>query len=190
MTDREKPLKKAVNALVLTLTLLYPIIVYYAVQTVAVWQVASGLFVLLLIRLMLRREKQAADYWLGLLAIALCLYAAWQNSAIALRFYPVLINLGLLLWFATSLRFPPTVIERFARLQHPDLPEEGVRYTRNVTKAWCLFFLFNGVLALITAVWGSFELWTLYNGIISYVLMGVLMAIEYRIRLKTQAHVR
>jgi len=183
-------LKKAVNALVLTLTLLYPVIVYYAVQTVAVWQVASGLFILLLIRLMLRREKQAGDYGLGLLAIALCLYAAWQNSAIALRFYPVLINLGLLLWFASSLRFPPTVIERFARLQHPDLPVEGVRYTRTVTKVWCLFFLFNGLMALISAVWGSFELWALYNGIISYVLMGGMMAIEYWIRLKTQSHVR
>ena len=33
-----------------------------------------------------------------------------------------------------------SAIERIARLQHPDLPPEGVVYTRRVTQIWCVFF--------------------------------------------------
>ena len=82
------------------------------------------------------------------------------------------------------------MIERLARLQHPDLPPEGVIYTRRVTQVWCAFFIINGAMALSTALWASLEIWSLYNGLIAYVLMGGLFAAEYLVRMKTQKHVR
>jgi uncharacterized membrane protein len=77
-------------------------------------------------------------------------------------------------------------VERLARLQQPDLPPQGVRYTRRVTQVWCGFFIINGSIALITALWSSFAWWSLYNGLIAYVLMGLLFAGEYLIRRRTQ----
>lgn len=80
------------------------------------------------------------------------------------------------------------MIERLARLQQPDLPAKGVLYTRRVTQVWCGFFIINGSIAFITAVWASFELWSLYNGLIAYLLMALLFAGEYLIRIRTQTH--
>jgi uncharacterized membrane protein len=108
----------------------------------------------------------------------------------ALRLYPVLVNAGMLELFAWSLHSPPSLVERLARLQHPDLPPEGVRYTKRVTLVWCLFFIINGGIALITALWGSMAVWTLYNGLIAYLLMGILFAGEYIVRKRTQPHAR
>jgi len=111
-----------------------------------------------------------------------------MNNSISLLFYPVLISFSLLMIFVTSLFFPPPIIERLARLQHPNLPEQGIRYTRRVTQVWCMFFLINSCISLLTALWCSFAIWSLYNGFISYLLMGSVMRIEYLVRIKTQAH--
>jgi uncharacterized membrane protein len=96
----------------------------------------------------------------------------------------------MLVIFSWSLLSPPSLIERLARLQHPDLPSAGIIYTRRVTQVWCGFFIVNGAIALATAVWSSFEFWSLYNGVIAYLLMGILLGGEYVIRMKTQKHVR
>jgi uncharacterized membrane protein len=98
----------------------------------------------------------------------------------------VLVNAVMLLIFAGSLFYPPSVVERLARLQQPDLTPQGIRYTRRVTQVWCGFFIINGSIALVTALWSSFEWWSLYNGLIAYLLMGLLFAGEYLIRRRTQ----
>jgi len=43
-----------------------------------------------------------------------------------------------------------------------------------VTQAWCVFFGANALTALWTAVWGSDEVWFYYNGIIAYLLAGLM----------------
>jgi len=48
----------------------------------------------------------------------------------------------------------------------------------------------NGSIVLAMALCSSFEVWSLYNGLIAYLLMGILMGGEYVIRMKTQKHVR
>jgi uncharacterized membrane protein len=98
-----------------------------------------------------------------------------------LMFYPVVVNLCMLVVFASSLKQPQTIIERLARLQEPDLPQSGVDYTRKVTIVWCLFFVLNGLTALYTC-FQPIEVWTLYNGLISYILAGSLFAIEWVVR--------
>ena len=81
---------------------------------------------------------------------------------------------------------PQSIVERMARLSEPDLPASGVAYTRTVTKVWCAFFVVNGSIALATALWASQAVWSLYNGVIAYVAMGVLFAGEYLVRLKVK----
>jgi uncharacterized membrane protein len=76
------------------------------------------------------------------------------------------------------------MVERMARLTEPDLPPEAIGYTRKVTQVWCGFFVINGSIALGTAIWASPEVWTLYNGVIAYVLMGLLFGGEYLVRLR------
>ncbi|WP_305909470.1 hypothetical protein Q9L42_005290 [Methylomarinum sp. Ch1-1] len=183
-------MRRLTNGVIAALTLLYPLAVYFGIRYIEPWQIAAALASLLLLRLLSGGTAGTGDRWLAIVAVLYCGFAVWHNNLMTLRFYPALINLGLLLIFTASLYFPPPVIERLARLQHPDLPPKGVLYTRKVTQVWCAFFLLNGLAAAATALWSSFAWWSLYNGLLAYVLMGLLMTIEYWVRIRTQEHVR
>jgi uncharacterized membrane protein len=92
------------------------------------------------------------------------------------------VNAAMLSVFTYSLFVPPSMVEQFARRREPDLPPQSVTYTRRVTQVWCVFFALNGGIALVTALWASTATWSLYNGFVAYLLMGLLFAGEYGIR--------
>ncbi len=119
---------------------------------------------------------------LGGLLIAIGAIILWSESASTARLYPVMVNLGMLAYFGSSLLHPPSAIERIARISEPDLPPHAIIYTARVTMVWCCFFVINGAIALYTAIWSSLEIWTLYNGLIAYLAMGLLFSVEYLIR--------
>ena len=184
MTKREPSSKRApvaAGALFALLALLYPFWAHWGLTHWGVAPVAGLLALMALGRANFSRDPMT----LGSAALALLLSAlglATERDE-ALLFYPVLMNaLGLVL-FAGSLKSRP-VIERFARMKHPNLPPEGVRWCRKVTVVWCVFFLVNGSAALATVLSGDRGLWTLYNGFVSYLLMGLLFAGEWLLRPK------
>lgn len=111
-----------------------------------------------------------------------------NHAALALKLYPVAVNGVLLGVFSLSLARGPSAIERFARLQEPNLSPRGVDYARSVTKVWCVFFIANGLTALATALWASDGAWALYNGFIAYLFMGALMGVELIVRRRARSH--
>jgi uncharacterized membrane protein len=171
---------RAATALAWLATLLYPLAIWLGLARFEPrW---LGLFLLLvaLLRAIASRER----IWLAAAAGALVLVVATFvfNDGLPLKLYPVLVNAVMLVVFAASLWRPPTVIERLARLRHPDLPPDGVRWVTNVTKAWCMFFVLNGGVALWTALSASDATWALYNGAIAYVLIGAMLGGEWLLR--------
>ena len=171
---------RATAALVWLATLLYPLAVWFGLARFEPRWVALFLLALALLRALASREK----VWLAAAAGAcvLVLVSWFRNDGLPLKLYPVLVNGALLTVFAVSLRHPPTVIERLARLQTPDLPAAAIPYVTRVTKAWCLFFVCNGGIALWTALAASDATWALYNGLIAYVLMGAMFVGERLLR--------
>lgn len=118
----------------------------------------------------------------ALAGVALCA-ASWLLQAHQwLLFYPVVINALLLAVFGASLWSPMPLVERLARLNEPQLSAAGIRYTRNVTRVWCGFFVANGGIALFTALHGNMALWSLWNGALSYLAIGALMGGEWLLR--------
>lgn len=181
---------RLLNSLIGLCLLLYPAAVYFGMQVLMPWQIAALLLAMLLIRFYLFPTKQQWGKPLIIAGAIYCIFAIWLNSELSLRIYPVWVNFCLFLIFFLSLIYPPPIIERLARLQHPTLPEQGIIYTRKVTQIWCGFFVVNAAIAAATALWANFFWWSLYNGCIAYVLIGLLMGIEYLVRIKTQSHVR
>ncbi|QDQ27799.1 hypothetical protein FNU76_16415 [Chitinimonas arctica] len=173
------------TALLTLLTLAYPPLVYFCLDQVEPRWLALLLAGLALARALATRER----LWLAAAAGTLLLAAASAlgNALLPLKLYPVLVNAALLVLFGLSLYYPPSVIERLARRQTPELPPAGVRYTRRVTQVWCGFFVLNGGIALATAVWASDAAWALYNGLIAYVLMAVLFGAEWLWRQRVKA---
>jgi len=172
-------------AALLLLSLAYPLLVYLAMGRFEPRWMALLLFALALLRALATRQA----LWLAASAGAgvLALLATVLNQALPLKLYPALVNAVLLAVFAVSLRFPPSAVERIARLTEPDLPPQAIAYTRRVTQVWCGFFVLNGTLALATALWASEQVWALYNGLLAYVMMGVLFAVEWCVRQRVRA---
>jgi len=180
--------KTLTTALLALLLILYPIIVYTGLSYFEPRYVAVALICVFLLRL--ATHSKSNQPWLKLtsvMAIAVLLFSVVFDQAIGVLLYPVAMNLGLLSIFAYSLYKKPCVIETLARLQEPDLDEFAVQYTEKVTWVWCLFFCINGSIALYTALYASIAQWTLYNGLISYLLMGTLMSVEWLVRWKVKA---
>ncbi|MDO7897909.1 hypothetical protein [Pseudomonas citrulli] len=161
--------------------LLYPFAVYFGMEHFAPWQFGLLLGSLWLARALLG-QGGPGSHWMAATAIGFCGLLAWFDSPALLRWYPVLISAFMLGLFALSLGYGPPMIERLARLREPQLPARAVVYTRQVTWAWCMFFLCNGLLAAALTLWAPLSWWMLYTGLISYGLMGLLFAIEWLIR--------
>lgn len=164
---------------VAVVVLLYPIAIYFGLQQFEPKYLALSLAALVVLRASITKSpiiKAVKGLWAIILVAGLSVaaFSFFSNSDLGLKLYPVIISAGFLVVFAYSLSQPPTIIERLARLQEPDLPPEGVTYTRKVTQVWCVFFVFNILVALYTVIFSSTEVWTLYNGLISYLLMGTL----------------
>ncbi|WP_374606684.1 hypothetical protein [Thermomonas sp.] len=171
---------RAATALAWLATLLYPLAIWLGLARFEPRWLGCVLLAVALLRAAVSREP----VWLIAAAGAFVLVIATFvfNDGLPLKLYPVLVNTALLCMFAISLWKPPTVIERLARLRHPDLPPDGVRWVANVTKAWCLFFVANGGIALWTALAASDATWALYNGAIAYVLIGAMLGGEWLLR--------
>ena len=85
---------------------------------------------------------------------------------------------GMALAFGVSLIRPPSLVETMAALGNPPPGPEATGYLRAVTAIWCGFLACNTLISAATAIWCDLATWTLYNGLISYLLMGALFGAE------------
>ena len=184
---------KVLTALV---TALWPLIIFAAVIA-DVWRYVLPVLALLMgLKLITTLKARTAGplvrvgLVLAALALVLCLLSLAFSAIGFMFYYPVAVNLIMLAVFLSSLRGEQSIVERLARLQDPNLSPRGVRYTRNVTKAWCVFFVLNGAIAAATAIIGDLKLWTWWNGLLSYGAMGLMFGGEYLLRCRLKAQER
>jgi len=164
----------------------YPLLIYLALRHGDVRWAAAVLVVMLVPRMLSMRRSQLRSA--GVIGAQVAVVALLASSSVVLddpRYLlqiPALINLFLLVTFAVTLWRPVSMIERYARLVVPDMTPEIAAYCRKVTVVWCVFFVGNISAAEYLALFGSYEAWALYNGLIAYLLVGTLFGVEYVIR--------
>ncbi len=108
------------------LSLAYPLVVYLSLGRFEPRWMALLLFALAALRALTTRQPV---WWVAAVGAGLlALLATAFNQALPLKLYPALVNAVMLVIFATSLRFPPSAVERLARLTEPDLPPFAVLY--------------------------------------------------------------
>ena len=162
------------------LSLIYPLLWYYGRSQGWFYALAGLLMALWLGRAYLQSDR--IQKRISLLVAAFFALTLLFRLPDSMYWYPVWVSGLMLFVFTLSLTQKQSAIEKIARLQHPDLPPEGVVYTRRITQIWCAFFLLNGSLAALLVFVEAYHLWALYTGIISYVLMGFLLGGEYLYR--------
>jgi uncharacterized membrane protein len=104
------------------------------------------------------------------------------NSSTYMLYLPFSVSTIFLSSFSYSLLSPPNAIELFARRIVADLSIEETVYCRRVTLIWVCFLGVNGVAAYYTACCTSLKMWSLYNGCLTYLMMGLLFAVELSYR--------
>ena len=112
------------------------------------------------------------------LVTAVLVATAIVNDGRVLLVVPALVNGALLIGFGRTLRRGPSIIETYARLRHPEMPASRAPYLRAVTGMWCGFFVVNITISVLLTLYGTLEAWTVHNGILAYVLVGILLAAE------------
>lgn len=171
------------------IVLLYPFLIYFGLRDFQPRVLSCLLVVIVTLRLMDWKVNKKEDYqkavnlyWITAAFIAILLTSV-TGSKIGLYLYPLLVNFAFFVFFLISILNPPTIIEQIARRFSKEFNEHAVMYTRNVTKAWCLFFILNGSVSFIS-IFISDEWWLLYNGFISYILIACMFGVEYLFRIK------
>lgn len=131
---------------------------------------------------------RSIQLWITLVvATALALLTFITENTGFIKLYPVFINLFLFLSFFLTLHRPPNMIFRFAMLQDKSIKNNDnidriESYCRKVTYIWISFFVFNGCAAFVTAKFTSYKIWTFYNGLLSYIFIGLIGLIEFIVR--------
>jgi uncharacterized membrane protein len=171
-----------------TIVVAYPLIVYFGLEYFDARLVAVVLICLAVLRLWVAKNVQGLSSLMPqsrLVVIVLLVFGILtfaSNVPVILQYYPVAMNMLMFALFFGSLLHPPSIIERIARVTTPELPEAGVAYTRKVTMVWCGFFVCNGSMALYTTLGTSLGFWAVYNSLVSYSLIGLLLGGEYLVR--------
>ncbi|MGL4860520.1 MAG: hypothetical protein ACRC5A_12480 [Enterobacteriaceae bacterium] len=178
------PLLRGVAGLVM---LIWPLLIWLGFHYGILNWLLSAMTLLLVLQCALRGRQRHPLQLIPVAALILCASSLLLRQHQLLLYYPVVINSLLFLLFSLSLLSGTPIVERIARLREPDLPPTAVRYTRQVTQVWCLFFIVNGTMALLTCLHADMTLWALWNGMISYILIGVLMAGEWLVRRRVRA---
>ncbi|WP_411703847.1 hypothetical protein [Edaphovirga cremea] len=178
--------RQGVQLVTALMLLVWPFLIWFGLAHNSLHWLLPLMALLLLLRLCQARGKSDPMRFVvqgvALAGIALCIVSYLLKTYQLLLFYPVAVNLVMLGVFGGSLWTSMPIVERIARLREPDLPPSGVRYTHRVTQVWCMFFILNGAIALFTVLYGDMRLWTVWNGMIAYLLMGMLMAGEWLVR--------
>ncbi len=167
--------------MIICLSIFYPALIYFGIRYFSP-QVLALPLALLVLGGRTSTFGVRTGPWCAAGGLLLAVLGFGLKNTLLLKLYPVLVNGGLLAVFVSSLRYPPSIAERIARLRSPDLPRVAVAYTRRVTQAWCVFFVGNGLVALWTALWSPDHAWFIYNGVIAYVLIGALFGGEWLVR--------
>ena len=172
-----KKLPTAIIKIIISLVAIaYPIAIFVCLQN-HVSVRAMSLILLGAILVAFTKHRNKIFIIAGLALILLLLYS---NELIFLKLYPCLMNIGLGTLFLSSLQKKP-LAQMIVERRGCKIDERGKKYAKHVTIAWTIFLYINAVVSFGT-VFLSDKLWAIYNGLISYCLIGTMLGIEYLTR--------
>ena len=165
---------------------LYPLAVHalvvLQVPGIAVFGLVTTSLIYLLVLGFKGRQGVAPQwFWMyGLLALSGVLSLS-TRSVHVLFLPPVLINLGLLMLFAASLR-PAAVplVERLLRVAYAgELPPGLANLARRMTWLWVVFFAGMAVLSVALAHWATLATWSLFVNVLYYFFVTAMLVLQH-----------
>lgn len=162
----------------------YPFLVYWGLSKDLPNYLAYGAIFIGILRLFLAYQSTQSRLTMSITGAILILLGSLVlilGKAQFFLIYPIVTSLIFLYLFASSLQSDPCFIERIAARFEKNITPEKRHYMRAVTKIWCIFFIINALISFAT-IFISLQVWTFYNGFLSYVFIGLLFAGEFLYR--------
>jgi uncharacterized membrane protein len=163
------------------LLVVYPVVIYVGLQVVPAGYFGLLLALMLAVRFGLLRSRERATVFTLLILFVYALLAVLGGERMLLL-YPAVANFTMSLVFALSLWRGEPLLLRFARARGMPMSAHSDAYLRKLTAVWACFLAANGCVALWT-ITQTFELWALYNGFLSYLLIAALLGAEVLFRI-------
>lgn len=183
MTSERHPLT---TALLVVRVVVYPLGVYFALTRLAprTASLVLGGFLgaSLVLELVFAKTRTPSVVLPPLFVVLLSVASFFLDDPRFLLAQPVAVSLVMLVAFGSTLLRGPPMIERYARMMVSDLSDEEARYCRSVTWVWCGFFVVNGSLLAVSALFLPLWVWALHAGLVSYVAIGVVLLVEIVVR--------
>ena len=174
------------------LSVAYPIAIFFCcvIFRVPIKILSLCIIFLALVYLLLAtgKKRDGKKFFVSASILLLCgTICFFTGKSFFIKLYPVAMNGIFLFMFASTLFFPPNMCFRFAllgdkTLEHSPIKQGVERYCKKVTVVWCVFFVLNGLFALITVFSNNDRIWSVYNGGIAYGLIGAIFAVEFLVR--------
>ena len=187
-------MKKILKILIQVLSILYPVLIFFLlvvykaqIKVLSLFVIAIGLLYFLSMSNKGKSKLDLRSLIMSFVFIAVGVICYFSNNALFLKFYPVAVFISFLYTFGITLFTPPNIIYRFATMQDKTIKTSVNRnlvekYCYKVTIAWCLYFIFGCLMALYTVFFCSYKFWSIWNGGVSYILMGLMFVVEFIIR--------
>lgn len=169
----------------------YPLLVHFLilleVPVVAVIGLVITSLVYFYILLQVRQTARARFAWIGMYALlaTVGIVNLLTQTVYALYLPPIFINVSLMFLFAVTLRAGSMpLVERLMRMEYPngDLPRPLLRYARNLTRGWVVYFAAIALISLLLAATAPLEIWSLFANVLSYVFAILLVLAQYAYR--------
>ncbi len=159
--------------------LLYPYLVYRGVKEGVVWFAPAVIASIYFYQAVKARSRRVRVQKIAIVII-LFLGAIFYQDLMA-KLIPIIIQLSLMLFFGKTLLKGkgPSLVERFAQLEFPEIPPVLKRYCRHLTMMWTGFFAFNIVTCVLLALFAPVEWWAIFTGVLIFLLTAILMVSEY-----------
>ena len=110
--------------------------------------------------------------------MSLSLFFLVFENVLFLKIYPVIMNFFVTMTFILSLKKQQPIIEQFALKMGYSMDEQGRKYAKKSTIVWSIFLFCNFTASFVT-LFLPLRVWTLYNGLISYILIGIAFIVEF-----------
>ncbi|MDR3304131.1 MAG: hypothetical protein LBS86_06930 [Treponema sp.] len=190
---KNKEVKKPIKLFLGVIAVLYPLLVFFSlvvfklpVRYLSVLIIVFATIYFLVTGWHYKGGKHSVlTYITPVILLCIGVVCTVTKSRLVLKMYPALADFAYLMICATSLFIPPPIVFYFVDIIDKTIKEAFRREQfeqkcRVATIIWCVFFVIDGLIAVITTFFIADEVvWGIYNGAITYVGMALIFAGEY-----------
>lgn len=173
---------KVVKSLVVLFFIAYPFIVYFGLSYFPPSFFGLVLVVLLAIRFgVIKSDERKLMLPILLIFVIYAIATVIVDNTRMVLYYPALVSFVMGFSFANSLRDKEPLLLRLVKAKGMTTSKHTPGYLFWLTGLWAVFFVINGLISIWTSTL-SLHAWTLYNGLLSYFIVAILMAGEWLYR--------